>query len=277
MRRRDQQRGQRDPAALAAGQRADRARRAADAAASSRRAARRARRGRAASAAHTWSGTVADDGVPDVARGVEVVGLGEHADGDAAAVRHPAGVGRLPARRAPAAGCSCRRRCGPRRRPGRRRRGRGRRRPAGCGRAKATLTPSALSRLRHCSPRPACAPSTTRAPGTGPCARRTSAAGPAGGQRGGQVERVLGVAGEEHDGRPGPGDDGAERAVLGARPRACARRSGSSDTAAGCRSLASERAERRRRRRARSALHQGGRARAARAATRPARSRSSSR
>ena len=77
----DQQRGQRHPAALAAGQPADERVETADAGrVAARRAARRGRPGRRASAAQSWSGTLADHGVPHGRRRVEVVGLGEQAD-----------------------------------------------------------------------------------------------------------------------------------------------------------------------------------------------------
>ena len=168
-----EQRGERDPAALAAGERADARVEAADAGSVDRRAARPARPGRAASAAHTWSATSPTTACRTSSAGSSSSSWASMPTVTPPAVRHPSGVGRLPAREHPQQrGLAVA--VAPHDPD-----------PVAVVEAEADAVqqgagregdPDALGveQVRHYSPRPACAPSTTRAPGTGPCARRTS-------------------------------------------------------------------------------------------------------
>ena len=93
-----QQRGERDPPPLPAGQFPDRGREPTDGGGVEPAEEAREHVPDAGVRGPHVVGDVPDDGRPHVRRRVEVVGLAEHAEGDPARPRHPPRVGRLPAR-----------------------------------------------------------------------------------------------------------------------------------------------------------------------------------
>ena len=244
----DEQPGQGQPAALAAGQRPDDRVEPA--------------RPRGVDAAEQPGEHVADAGVtgPHVlgevtddrlAHGpgrVERVDLAEQADGDPAGAGDPAGVDRLLAREHPQQGrlaatvapddadalARCRRRS-------RARRGRWWCRRRAVARSRGRGWPWCGPR-RGAQPR-AEGPGTTWAPWTGPLARRTSPRHPGGGERDAEVERRLGRVGEERHGRARPRDDAADRAVLEAGVEHLAAGRAGARRRRRCRSLVRARAE----------------------------------
>ena len=101
-----------------------------------------------ASPAHSWSAASPTTSARTVAAGSRSSCWPSTATAQAAGLGHPAVVERLAARRAPAAGSTCRRRCDRPRRSGRPRRRRARRRHRCAGAVAPCRTPSRLTRLR---------------------------------------------------------------------------------------------------------------------------------